>query len=207
MTNITLSSKLLVLNSYLLSLNSNLFSLSLPLKSKHPFMQIAPNSVVFISYELAFPDENGQPDVVEIVDENEPMVFIHGLSGLPEAFEANLLGLKAGDSFDFKIAAEDAYGNVDPNAIISLPKSIFEVEGQKADDILKVGNYIPMSDDQGNRMQGMVVSIGDDNVMMDFNHPLAEKELIFTGKVIKIREATADEIAHGHVHGEGGVHH
>ncbi|MHA8105959.1 FKBP-type peptidyl-prolyl cis-trans isomerase [Aquirufa sp. 5-AUSEE-100C1] len=170
-------------------------------------MQIAPNSVVFISYELAFPDENGQPDVVEIVDENEPMVFIHGLSGLPEAFEANLLGLKAGDSFDFKIAAEDAYGNVDPNAIISLPKSIFEVEGQKADDILKVGNYIPMSDDQGNRMQGMVVSIGDDHVMMDFNHPLAEKELIFTGKVIKIREATADEIAHGHVHGEGGVHH
>jgi FKBP-type peptidyl-prolyl cis-trans isomerase SlyD len=64
-----------------------------------------------------------------------------------------------------------------------------------------------MTDDQGNRMQGMVVSIGDDHVMMDFNHPLAEKELIFTGKVIKIREATADEIAHGHVHGEGGVHH
>ena len=56
-------------------------------------------------------------------------------------------------------------------------------------------------------MQGLVVSIGDDHVMMDFNHPLAEKELIFTGKVIKIREATADEIAHGHVHGEGGVHH
>ena len=60
-------------------------------------MQIAPNTVVFISYELAFPDENGQPDVVEIVDENEPMVFIHGLSGLPESFEANLMGLKAGD--------------------------------------------------------------------------------------------------------------
>ena len=54
-------------------------------------MQIAPNSVVTISYQLAFPDENGQPDIVEIVDENEPMVFIHGLSGLPEAFEAHLL--------------------------------------------------------------------------------------------------------------------
>ena len=85
---------------------------------------------------LAFPDENGQPDVVEIVDENEPMVFIHGLSGLPESFEQNLLGLKAGDSFNFNISAEDAYGNIDPNAIIELPKSIFEAEGQKADDIL-----------------------------------------------------------------------
>jgi FKBP-type peptidyl-prolyl cis-trans isomerase SlyD len=81
------------------------------------------------------------------------------------------------------------------------------VEGQKADDILVVGNYIPMTDDQGERMQGLVVSIGDDNVMMDFNHPLAEKELIFTGKIIKLREATTDELAHGHVHGEGGVHH
>ena len=170
-------------------------------------MQIVPNAVVFIAYELAFSDENGQPDVVEIVDEKEPMVFIHGLSGLPESFETNLAGLKAGDTFNFSIAAEDAYGNIDPNAIISLPKSIFEVDGQKADEVLVVGNFIPMTDDQGERMQGMVVSIGDDHVMMDFNHPLAEKELIFIGKVVKVREATADEIAHGHVHGEGGVHH
>jgi len=170
-------------------------------------MQIAPNSVVTISYQLAFPDENGQPDIVEIVDENEPMVFIHGLSGLPEAFEAHLLNLYVGDAFDFSIAAEDAYGNIDPNAIISLPKSIFQVDGQNPDDILQVGNYIPMTDEEGNRMQGMVVSIGPENVMMDFNHPLAEKELMFSGKVLKIRAATPEEIDHGHVHGEGGHHH
>ncbi len=170
-------------------------------------MPIAKNNVVFISYQLAFPDENGQPDVVEIVDEKEPMVFIHGLSGLPEAFEQNLLGLNEGDSFDFSISAEDAYGNVDPNAIIELPKSIFQVEGETADDILKIGNFIPMTDDQGNRMQGLVVSIEGETVTMDFNHPLAEKTLMFQGKILKIREATPEEIAHGHVHGEGGVHH
>lgn len=170
-------------------------------------MPIAKNNVVFISYQLAFPDEDGQPDVVEIVDENEPMVFIHGLSGLPEAFEKNLLGLNEGDNFDFSISAEDAYGNVDPNAIIQLPKSIFQAEGQIADDILKLGNFIPMTDDQGNRMQGLVVAIEDETVTMDFNHPLAEKTLIFQGKILKIREATPEEIAHGHVHGEGGVHH
>lgn len=170
-------------------------------------MQISPNSVVYITYQLAFPDENGQPDIVEIVEEKEPMVFIHGLSGLPEAFEANLLNLQTGDTFDFTIQAEDAYGNVDPEAIISLPKSIFNVEGQNADEVLVVGNFIPMTDEQGNRMQGMVVSIGDDHVMMDFNHPLAEKDLIFTGKIINVREATTEELDHGHVHGEGGHHH
>ena len=170
-------------------------------------MSIAKNNVVFISYQLAFPDEDGQPDVVEIVDEKERMVFIHGLSGLPEAFEKNLLGLNEGDTFDFSISAEDAYGNVDPNAIIQLPKSIFQAEGQTADDILQIGNFIPMTDDQGNRMQGLVVSIEGETVTMDFNHPLAEKTLMFQGKIIKIREATPDELAHGHVHGEGGVHH
>ena len=170
-------------------------------------MPIAKNNVVFISYQLAFPDEDGQPDVVEIVDEKEPMVFIHGLSGLPEAFENNLLGLNEGDTFDFSISAEDAYGNVDPNAIIQLPKSIFQAEDQNADDILQIGNFIPMTDDQGNRMQGLVVSIEGETVTMDFNHPLAEKTLMFQGKIIKIREATPEEIAHGHVHGEGGVHH
>ncbi len=170
-------------------------------------MPIVQNNVVFISYQLAFPDENGQPDVVEIVDEKEPMVFIHGLSGLPEAFEKNLLGLNEGDTFDFSISAEDAYGNVDPNAIIQLPKSIFQAEGQTADDILQIGNFIPMTDDQGNRMQGLVVAIEGESVTMDFNHPLAEKTLMFQGKILKIREATPDEIAHGHVHGEGGVHH
>ncbi len=170
-------------------------------------MPIAKNNVVFISYQLAFPDEDGQPDVVEIVNEKEPMVFIHGLSGLPEAFEKNLLGLNEGDTFDFSISAEDAYGNVDPNAIIQLPKSIFQAEGQSADDILQIGNFIPMTDDQGNRMQGLVVSIEGETVTMDFNHPLAEKTLMFQGKILKIREATPEEIAHGHVHGEGGVHH
>ena len=170
-------------------------------------MPIAKNNVVFISYQLAFPDDDGQPDVVEIVDEKEPMVFIHGLSGLPEAFEKNLLGLNEGDIFDFSISAEDAYGNVDPNAIIQLPKSIFQAEGQSADDILQVGNFIPMTDDEGNRMQGLVVLIEDETVTMDFNHPLAEKTLMFQGKILNIREATPEEIAHGHVHGEGGVHH
>lgn len=170
-------------------------------------MKIINNTVVFISYELSFPDENGQPEVVEIVNENEPMVFIHGMSGLPESFETNLKGLEPGDSFEFSIEAEDAYGHIDPNAIVQLPKNIFQIDGKDNPELLQIGNFIPMTDDQGNRMQGMIIQINPDSVTMDFNHPLAEKTLIFKGKVLKVRGATPEEIAHGHVHGEGGVHH
>ncbi len=170
-------------------------------------MKITNNTVVFISYELSFPDENGQAEVVEIVNEQEPMVFIQGMSGLPETFESNLNGLTVGDSFDFSIEAEDAYGNIDPNAIVQLPKHIFQIDGKDNEELLQLGNFVPMTDDQGNRMQGMIIQINPDSVTMDFNHPLAEKTLMFKGKVLKVRAATPEEIAHGHVHGEGGVHH
>jgi FKBP-type peptidyl-prolyl cis-trans isomerase SlyD len=73
--------------------------------------------------------------------------------------------------------------------------------------MVKVGNMLPMVDQDGNRMQGLVIDINDDFVTMDFNHPLADKDLHFVGKVLNIRNASADEIAHGHVHGEGGIHH
>lgn len=170
-------------------------------------MQISENAVVFISYQLSFPNEQGEAELVEVVDENEPMAFIQGMSGLPEAFESNMQGLKVGDTFDFIIEAADAYGNIDPNAIVPLPKSIFESPGQNTEELLRIGNFIPMTDQDGNRMQGMVIAVEGDQVTMDFNHPLAEKTLIFQGKILKVRAATAEEIAHGHVHGEGGVHH
>ena len=64
-----------------------------------------------------------------------------------------------------------------------------------------------MTDSEGNQLQGLVVAVSEEYVVMDFNHPLAEKTLMFQGKILNIREATADELAHGHVHGEGGVQH
>ena len=170
-------------------------------------MKIEKNRVVTLTYELRITDENGEPSLVETANEEHPMVFIYGLSGLPEQFEDKLDGLNTGDTFDFKLGSEDGYGDFDENALVELPLSVFEVEGSVPDNMLEEGNFIPMSDSEGNQLQGRVVSVTADTVKMDFNHPLAGKELAFKGKVEQVREATQEEMDHGHVHGEGGQHH
>ncbi|WP_299760662.1 peptidylprolyl isomerase [uncultured Pontibacter sp.] len=170
-------------------------------------MKIEKNKVVTLSYELRIMDEQGETNLIETADKEQPMVFIYGLSGLPEQFEEKLDGLSVGDDFDFKLDAEEGYGNQDDNAVVDLPKQAFEIEGAVPEDMLAIGNYIPMTDSEGNQLQGRVVDVTADTVKMDFNHPLAGKELYFKGKVENIREATPEEISHGHVHGEGGVQH
>jgi FKBP-type peptidyl-prolyl cis-trans isomerase SlyD len=91
--------------------------------------------------------------------------------------------------------------------MLDLDIKIFEHEGKIDSELLTIGNLIPMRDNQGNVLQGKVVSVNTDSVKMDFNHPMAGKNLHFTGKILKVREATADELSHGHVHGDGGHHH
>jgi FKBP-type peptidyl-prolyl cis-trans isomerase SlyD len=91
--------------------------------------------------------------------------------------------------------------------VVDIPKQVFEVDGQIDEEMLQEGNFLPMADNQGNHMQGKVVEIGADTVKMDFNHPLAGMVMHFDGKVADVRDATQEELAHGHVHGEGGHHH
>lgn len=170
-------------------------------------MKIEANKVVKIVYELEIGDGNNK-EMLEIVQDDEPMVFIQGMSGLPEAFEAQLDGLQAGDEFKFSVDAADGYGEPDPEAIIDFPIENFKIEdGKVPEGMLEIGNIIPFSNDEGNRMNGRIVEITDEFVILDFNHPLAGQNMHFTGKVLGVRDATKDEIAHGHVHGEGGVVH
>lgn len=170
-------------------------------------MKIEKNKVVAVIYNLSIPDEEGEMDIVEVVGENDPMYFIFGESGLPEGFENNLNGLTTGDEFDFTIEPEDGYGEFDPEAIVELPKNLFQMEDVDQDELLAVGNIIPMTNEEGQRLNGQVMEVGTDVVIMNFNHPLAGKSMHFEGKVHLIREATAQELDHGHVHGDGGVHH
>ena len=119
-------------------------------------------------------------------------------------FEENLNGLQIGDKFDFNLTAKDAYGEKNDAAIVKVPISAFEVDGKLDTSLVKVGNTIPMRDNAGNRLNGVVKSVDDSNVKMDFNHPLAGNHLFFTGSVTDIREATEEELSHGHIHGQGG---
>ncbi|MCC9167029.1 FKBP-type peptidyl-prolyl cis-trans isomerase [Pontibacter harenae] len=170
-------------------------------------MKIDKNKVVSLTYELRIDNEKGEQSLVEVANEEQPMVFIYGMSGLPDQFEENLNGLNTGDSFDFKLDSDDGYGDIDENAVVELPMQVFQVDGSVPDNMLEAGNFIPMADSEGNQLQGRVAEVKDDSVIMDFNHPLAGKELHFKGKVENVREATPEEIDHGHVHGEGGHHH
>lgn len=186
-------------------LYSNL--LQQPLFYPNKQMIIEKNKVVGISYNLSIPDAEDEMSIVEIVNEDDPMLFIFDMSGLPEKFEDQLAGLTVGDSFDFSIDPEEGYGDFDPEAVVELPKSIFVMEDVEQEEILTVGNIIPMTNAEGERLQGQVIEVGDEKVIMDFNHPLAGKTMHFEGKVLSIREATESEIEHGHVHGEGGHQH
>lgn len=170
-------------------------------------MQITNEKVVTLMYELTVTDADGEKELIETVEQEDPMAFIQGMSGLPEAFEENIEGLSVGDTFEFSIPAEDGYGEYDPTAIVELPKDIFKVDGEYVEEMLEVGNYLPMTDDGGNQLNGRVLSVEAEFVRMDFNHPLADKEMFFKGTILDVRDATQSEIEHGHVHGAGGVQH
>ncbi|UOQ64379.1 FKBP-type peptidyl-prolyl cis-trans isomerase [Hymenobacter volaticus] len=169
--------------------------------------QISENKVVTITYDLSVTDDNQQKVLVESAEADAPMVFLFGQSGLPEEFERQLDGKQAGDSFAFSLTPEQAYGEYDDQAVVDIPKNVFEIDGQVDQEMLQVGNFLPMADNQGHHMQGKVVEIGPDSVKMDFNHPLAGMVMHFDGKVAEVREATQEELDHGHVHGEGGHAH
>jgi FKBP-type peptidyl-prolyl cis-trans isomerase SlyD len=170
-------------------------------------MKVEKNNVISLTYSLRIPDSDGEMDVVEVVTEEDPMYFIHGISGLPEGFENQIQGLVAGDTFSFTVSAEEGYGEFDEEAVVDLPKSVFQMEDVNQEELLQIGNIIPMTNEEGERMHGQVVEVKDDVVIMNFNHPLAGKEMQFEGQIISIRAATPEEISHGHVHGTGGVHH
>jgi FKBP-type peptidyl-prolyl cis-trans isomerase SlyD len=168
---------------------------------------VAQNSVVTLTYDLSVTDENQEKVLVEQAESDEPMVFLFGHSGLPEEFENQLDGKNPGDSFSFSLTPEQAYGDYDQQAVVQIPKQVFEIDGKVDDQMLEVGNYLPMADNEGNHMQAKVVEVGDEMVTMDFNHPLAGMVMHFDGKVVEVRPATAEELSHGHVHGDGGHHH
>ena len=123
---------------------------------------ISKNKVVSLTYELKVQNEEGEQTLVETADKENPMVFLFGVSGLPDKFEQNLEGKNEGDTFSFALEAEEGYGEYDQNALVNIPKNVFEIDGKIDEDMLQEGNYIPMSDNEGNQMQGRVVEMSED---------------------------------------------
>lgn len=172
-------------------------------------MNITKDSVVSLTYTLKVRNNTSPKERhVEETTVEHPFVFICGAGMLLPDFERNVLNKKMGDKFNFFIAAENGYGVKNEKYIMNIPIDSFKnPEGVIDQNEIKTGNILTMNDDKGNQMQGTILDVTPEHVRMDFNHPLAGFELHFTGEVVGVRVATAEELEHGHVHGPGGHHH
>ena len=159
-------------------------------------MKISANTVVEFAYEL---EVDGQ--IVDRTTVEKPLDYIHGTGSLLPKLEAHIEGMQAGDKFDITLAPVDAYGEVEPQRIIDLPKAAFEVNGEVREDLLVPGNTIPMMNSMGGVIPGVVLEVTADTVKMDLNHQMAGKTLHFTGEIVSVREATEQELTEG-LHGE-----
>ena len=162
------------------------------------------HKVITVDYNLY--KDTAEGELIESTEGNQPLVFLSGLGQMIPDFENNIVGLNVGDTFSFGIKAEKAYGKRNENAIIELDQEMFKQEGKMVEEV-QVDNILPLQDQNGNVVPARVVSINETTVTFDINHPLADQDLHFTGKVVEIRDAEKEEVEHGHVHGPGGHQH
>ena len=158
----------------------------------------AQNAVVGIEYEVK---EAGTTEVVDTNKGGQPLEFIMGKGQVIPGLEKALVGMAEGENGDIMVPAADAYGDVNPEAMQTLPKEQFE-----GVDLVE-GMTLYGQGEDGQTVQVTVKSFDDKEVNVDFNHPLAGKDLMFSVTVLSAREATADEISSGVVGGapaEGG---
>ena len=156
-------------------------------------LEIGKYSMVTLTYNLFIDDENG--DLVESATNEKPLQFLYGAGVMLPKFESHLAGLRQGEPFSIKLNKNDAYGEVNQNALVDLPKHVFLVNGEFDNELIKVGNTVPMMSSNGQRLNGLVLEVGEENVKMDFNHPLAGEDLFFKGEVLEVREASDEEVA------------
>ena len=169
-------------------------------------MKVENNKVVAVSYALEV-----EGKIADQSAPGAPLEYIHGSGMLLPKFEAALEAKEPGDAFDFILSPEDGYGVYDPAYKIDLPKTAFAIDGKIHDELLVVGRTIPMLNQAGQVVQGVVAAVSDSAVTMDFNHPMAGKTLHFTGRVESVRSATDKELTeclHGeYLPPEEGEHH
>ena len=156
-------------------------------------LKIGINSMVTLTYDLRVDDENGE--VVEQATEIKPLEFLYGAGVMLPKFESHLVDLCEGEPFTIKLNKNDAYGDVNDDAVVELPKNVFLVDGKFDDELIKIGNTVPMMSSNGQRLNGLVLELNDEIIKMDFNHPLAGEDLFFAGKVLGVREASELEIS------------
>jgi len=160
-------------------------------------MIIADNTVALLAYTLTNPDG----EVLDKSTQDEPFAYLHGTGGIIPGLERELDGKTGGDSFTVTIEPADAYGDRDESLVSTVSKDLFDDSVELEPGMTFIGES-----DQGSHSV-VVTEVADDTVTIDANPPLAGIQLSFEVEVLEVREASAEELEHGHVHGAGGHQH
>ncbi|MDA0745819.1 MAG: peptidylprolyl isomerase [bacterium] len=160
-------------------------------------MQVEKDKVVAMEYTLT----NGEGEVLDTSDGREPLAYIHGSGSIIPGLESALEGKSSGEQIQVAVSPEEGYGARDDSLMQTVPKDRF----QGVED-LDVGMQFRAQSDQGEHVV-TVVEVEGDEVTIDGNHPLAGETLHFDVTIVEVRDATGEELEHGHVHGPGGHHH
>ncbi len=160
-------------------------------------MDIAANTVATFHYTLR--DDQGHE--LESSRDNDPTAYLHGANNIIPGLEQALAGRSSGDTLSVELSPEDAYGERDPQRQQRVPAKHLIYQGK-----LRAGVTAQLNTSEGRRPV-TVIKVGRHSVDIDTNHPLAGKSLCFEISIVDVREATPEEIAHGHAHGVGGHQH
>jgi FKBP-type peptidyl-prolyl cis-trans isomerase SlyD len=160
-------------------------------------MQISKNTVATIDYTLT----NPQGQVLDTSKGAEPLSYLHGVGGIIPGLENALEGKQTGDNLSVTIEPDQAYGQRNEELVQEVPRRMFQ-----GVDNIQPGMQFRAQGPQGQQVV-TVVGVQGDNVRIDANHPLAGVTLKFDVNVVGVREATQEEVSHGHVHGAGGHQH
>ena len=159
-------------------------------------LKIQDGQVVSMDYTLRVDGE-----VIDTSEGRGPLEFIQGTGNIIPGLERELYGLVIGDNKKVSVAPADAYGELDKEAYIDVPRAEFP-----SDIPLEKGIEIQVRDQSNQPMYARIDSIGPESIKLNFNHPLAGKTLNFDVAIVALRDPTPDELAHGHVHGAGHEH-
>ncbi|MGM0702293.1 MAG: FKBP-type peptidyl-prolyl cis-trans isomerase [Pseudomonadota bacterium] len=160
-------------------------------------MQIAQNSVVAFHYTLT----NDAGEVLDSSEGRDPLTYLHGAGNIIPGLEKELEGRETGDKLNVAVTPEEGYGEVQPQLVQEVPRDAFQ--GVEA---VEPGMQF-QAQTQGGPLMVTVTQVEGDTVTVDGNHPLAGQKLNFDVEIADVREASQEEVEHGHVHGEGGAEH
>lgn len=153
-------------------------------------LKVNKDLVVSMDYELKV--EN---TVVDFSEEGDPLIFLQGRGNIIPGLEVAIQGMGVGESKNVMVKAAEAYGEYDPENFIEVPKAEFPEEIP-----LEIGTEIGVNDENGEELSAYIEEVDVDKITLNFNHPLAGKDLEFKVKIVEIREATPEELEHGHIH-------